>query len=127
MINSIKQHNSQHNTNINTNNNSNKRVDKKPIASSIVQASKFVAVNQVHDEDIVLEDKSILLMAQRKPHTTFSFGHRKAKTFSSAANGDDKSYAKALTKKTKQPKKTATTSTLECEQMIEDLVESLPQ
>lgn len=109
MINSIKQRNS-HTT-----------CDKK---STIVQASKL-AVNQVHDEDIVLEDKSIVLMAQRKPMTTFSFGHRKAKTF--GATDDDKSYAKVLTKNAKGPKKAASSSTLECERMVEDLIDSLPQ
>lgn len=109
-------------------NNNDKNVDMKPTSSSsIVQASKFAA-NQVHDEDIELEDKSIVLTAQRKPITSFSFGHRKAKTFNSAsAIADDKSYAKALTKKTKQPKKTTAPTTLECEKMIEDLIESLPQ
>lgn len=129
MISSIKASNS-HNNN---NNNSHKHTDKKPSNSSIVQASKFVT-NQVHDEDIVLEDKSILLTAQRKPITSFSFGHRKMKTFNNVAAtnnsaGDDKSYAKALTKKSKQPKKSpsASTSTLECEKMMEDLIDSLPQ
>lgn len=121
MINSIKQHRTQ-------SNNNNKNVDKDSTTSSIVQASKFAA-NQLHDEDIVLEDKSILLTAQRKPITSFSFGHRKVKTFSSATTTvDDKtSYAKALTKKSKQPKKPTTSSTLESEKMIEDLIESLPQ
>lgn len=121
MISSITARNSR------SSNNSNKIADKKP-STSIVQPSKFAA-DQVHDEDIVLEDKSIVLMAQRKPITSFSFGHRKAKTFSSAtvATADDKSYAKALTKKSKQPKKTAAPSTFECEKMIEDLIESLPE
>lgn len=120
MINSIKQCNSQ-------SNNINRDADKKPTTSSIVQASKFAA-NQVQDEDIVLEDKSILLMAQRKPITSFSFGHRKAKTFSSATDtADGRSYAKALTQKSKQPKRSSASSTLECEKMIEDLIDSLPQ
>lgn len=113
MINSIKQSNCRSENN-----------NKKPSTSSIVQASKY----QVHDEDIVLEDKSILLTAQRKPITSFSFGHRKAKTFSGAtSNTNEKSYAMALTKKSKQPNKTSTASTPECEKMIEDLMESLPQ
>lgn len=116
MINSIKQSNSRSENN-----------NKKPSTSSIVQASKFAA-NQVHDEDIVLEDKSILLTAQRKPITSFSFGHGKAKTFSGAKlSTHHKSYAMALTKKSKQPNKTSTSSTLECEKMVEDLMESLPQ
>lgn len=120
MINSIK-HRHTHS------NNNNKNIDKDSATSSIVHASKF-DVNQLHDEDIVLEDKSILLTAQRKPITSFSFGHRKAKTFSSTTTTvDDKTYAKALTKKSKQPKKPTTSSTLESEKMIEDLIESLPQ
>lgn len=119
-INSIKQCKS---SSINNNDGANKN----PTKSSILHASKFAA-NQVHDEDIVLEDKSILLMAQRKPITTFSFGHRKVKTFSSATDiGHGKSYAKALTHKSQQPNIIPASSTLECEKMIEDLIDSLPQ
>lgn len=92
--------------------------------ASMIEASEFIS-NQVHDEDDVLEDKSILLLAnQRKPIASFSFGHKKSKTFNSLSS-HDKSYAKQLTKKSRNSKKHER-SALEGEKMVVDLLESLP-
>lgn len=77
----------------------------------------------VHEEDIELENKSILLTAQRRPVTSFSFGHKKTKAF---ASPDQHSYAKQLTKKSKNQKKSPQ-SALEDVKMVDDLMESLPQ
>lgn len=96
--------------------------------STIVQPSKLMSTS-VHDEDIELENKSILLIAQRKPVTSFSFGHKKTKAFSSSGGGsnDQQSYAKQLTKKSKNQKKPSQPSALDDAKMVDDLMESLPQ
>lgn len=90
--------------------------------SSVLQPSKLVSVTS-HDEDIELENKSILLTAQRKPFTNFSFGHKKSKTFRS--NGPkNTSYAKQLTAKSEITNKTQ--SGLENANLVDGLMESLP-
>lgn len=77
-----------------------------------------------HDEDIELEDKSILLTAQRKPFTNFSFGHKKSKTF--RTNGpNNQSYAKQLTAKSEINNKPQ--SGLDDSHLMDELMESLPQ
>lgn len=88
--------------------------------SSVLQPSKLVSVT-THDEDIELEDKSILLTAQRKQFTNFSFGHKKSKTFRS----NHQSYAKQLTSKSETTKKPQ--SGLENANLVDELMESLPQ
>lgn len=95
----------------------------KPKSSSVLQQSKLVSVT-THDEDIELEDKSILLTAQRKHFTNFTFGHKKSKSFQS--NGShNKSYAQQLTAKSEITKKPQ--SALENSSMVDELMESLPQ
>lgn len=89
--------------------------------SSVLQPSKLVSVT-THDEDIELEDKSILLTAQRKQFTNFSFGHKKSKTFK---RSNDQTYAKQLTAKSEPTKKPQ--SGLENSNLVDELMESLPQ
>lgn len=89
--------------------------------SSVVQTAKLVAENYL-DEDVELENKSILLTAQRKPITNFSFGHAKCKVF----RNNDKSYAKALVGQLKDSKNKHQTSALDDNKMIDDLMNSLP-
>lgn len=74
-----------------------------------------------HDEDIELEDKSILLTAQRKHFTNFSFGHNKTKSFQSNQN-----YAKQLTAKSQIPNTKPKTG-LDNVNLVDELMESLPQ
>lgn len=91
--------------------------------SSVLQPPKLVSVT-THDEDIELEDKSILLTAQRKHFTNFSFGHKKSKAFRS--NAPAHNYAKQLTAKSEvtnnKPK-----SGLDNANLVDELMESLPQ
>lgn len=122
------------NTKKNNNNNNNSKVDGKKSANpksssssnTVLQPSKLVSVT-THDEDIELEDKSILLTAQRKHFTNFSFGHKKSKAFHS--NATAQSYAKQLTAKsvinTKQSQ--STTVGLDNANLVDELMESLPQ
>lgn len=92
--------------------------------SSILQPSKLVSVAS-HDEDIELEDKSILLTAQRKQFTNFSFGHKKTKTFRSNVS-NSQSYAKQLTAKS-DINKNQPQSGLDNTNLVDELMESLPQ
>lgn len=85
-----------------------------------LQPSKMVSVT-THDEDIELEDKSILLTAQRKHFTNFSFGHKKTKSFQS-----NQSYAKQLTAKSQIPNTKPKTG-LDNVNLVDELMESLPQ
>lgn len=102
-------------------NNQKSKDHKKSQSSTILQPSKLLSVAG-NDEDIELENKSILLTAQRKQFTNFRFGNRKVKTFS----GND--YAKLLAAKAENSKESETQpSTLENDKMIDDLMESLPQ
>lgn len=101
------------------NSNSNKNINGK--RNTIIHPSKLMST-QVHDEDIELEDKSIaLLNTQRHPMRSFTFGHNKVKTFDIQKN-----YAKQLTKKTQKPQRKCT-SVLENDQMMVDLIDSLPK
>lgn len=102
--------------------------------ASILKPSKLVSVT-THDEDVELEDKSILLTAQRKHLTNFSFGHKKTKTFRSNTSSQSKinsggssnnSYAKQLTAKS-ETKNNKQNSGLNDANMIDELMESLPQ
>ena len=96
--------------------------------TSILKASKLVSVT-THDEDIELEDKSILLTAQRKHFTNFSFGHKKTKTFRSNAssqNQSSSSYAKQLTSKS-EIKTNKPQSGLDDINMVDELMDSLPK
>lgn len=79
----------------------------------------------VVDEDVQLENKSILLTAQRKPKLTyFSFGHKKSKAFPTNC---DPNYAKALSAKGKNPKHIkAKAANLDDDRVFDDLMESLP-
>lgn len=93
------------------------------VKSSVLQSSKMVS-GPTHDEDIELENKSILLTAQRKPFTNFSFGHKKSKAFRS--NGpQNQSYAKQLTAKSEICNKQQTG--LDNTNLVDELMESLPQ
>lgn len=96
--------------------------------SCVLEPSKLVSVT-THDEDIELENKSILLTAQRKHFTNFSFGHKKSKTFQrstgSSSGGGGQSYAKQLTAKSEITKKPQ--SVLDNQQLVDELMESLPQ
>lgn len=95
----------------------------KPKPSSVLQPSKLVSVT-TQDEDIELENKSILLTAQRKPFTNFTFGHIKSKSFQS--NGShNQSYAQKLTAKSQITVKPQ--SALDDVNMVDELMESLPQ
>lgn len=105
--------------------NTNKSDGKKSNAkstSSVLQPPKLVSVT-THDEDIELENKSILLTAQRKQFTNFSFGHNKSKTFRS--NGQNQSYAKQLTAKSNITNKPQTG--LDNTNLVDELMDSLPQ
>lgn len=88
--------------------------------STVLQAPKLVSVTS-HDEDIELEDKSILLTAQRKHFTNFSFGHKKTKTFRS----NNQSYAKQLTAKSEVTHKPQ--PGLDNANLVDELMDSLPQ
>lgn len=79
----------------------------------------------VVDEDVQLENKSIILSAQRKPNVTnFSFGHTKAKSFNTYC---DHNYAKSLSAKGKNPKNSkAKSADLDDDRVFDDLMESLP-
>lgn len=105
----------------NNNKNENKKIHGKPKPSTVLQAAKLVSVT-THDEDIELEDKSILLTAQRKHFGNFSFGHKKSKTFRPGASH---SYAKQLTAKSELPPKTQTG--LDDAHLVDELMDSLPQ
>lgn len=96
--------------------------------TSVLKPSKLVSVT-THDEDIELEDKSILLTAQRKHLTNFSFGHKKTKTFRSNASSSQSgsgSYAKQLTAKS-EIKHNKPKSGLTDANMVDELMDSLPQ
>lgn len=93
----------------------------KPESSSVLQPAKLVSVT-THDEDIELEDKSILLTAQRKHFTNFSFGHKRAKAFRPQPNS---SYAKQLTATSEITSKPQ--SGLDNAHLVDELMESLPQ
>lgn len=93
--------------------------------ASVLKPSKLVSVT-THDEDIELEDKSILLTAQRKHFTNFSFGHKKTKTFqSNVASQCSNNYAKRLTVKSEIKNKPK--SGLDDVNMVDELIDSLPQ
>lgn len=98
--------------------------------ASVLKPSKLVSVT-THDEDIELEDKSILLTAQRKHFTNFSFGHKKAKTFrsnaSSQSQGGTSSYAKQLTAKSAIKQNKSSQSGLDDINMVDELMDSLPK
>lgn len=97
--------------------------DKKPHSSTtLIQPSKLLAEGG-NDEDIELENKSILLTVERKQFKNFRFGNRKTKTFYN--NSTD--YAKLLASKSENSKELKKSSTLECDQAFDDLMESLPQ
>ncbi|XP_055302063.1 protein lethal(2)k10201 [Sitodiplosis mosellana] len=120
----------------NSNNNNNNKVESKksnqksanPKSSSsttVLQPPKLVSVT-THDEDIELEDKSILLTAQRKHFTNFSFGHKKSKAFRS--NAPAHSYVKQLTAKSETNKPpSGGGGGLDNANLVDDLMESLPQ
>lgn len=91
-------------------------------SSTIVQPSKLMSVAG-NDEDIELENKSIVLTAQRKQFTNLRFGHRKTKTFNN--HGTD--YAKLLAAKQKSNEATEHSSALDNKKMVDDLMDSLPQ
>lgn len=94
--------------------------------ASVLKPSKLVSVT-THDEDIELEDKSILLTAQRKHFTNFSFGHKKTKTFrSTSQNHSSNSYAKQLTAKS-EIKQNKSQSGLDDINMVDELIDSLPK
>lgn len=128
--NHAKKKSNNNNSNTNDSKKSNPKSTKSK-ASSVLQPQKLVSV-ATHDEDIELEDKSILLTAQRKHYTNFSFGHKKSKSFQS--NGSH-SYAKLLAAKSGNTTSSSTststskeTSVLEnSTNMVDDLMESLPQ
>ena len=80
-----------------------------------------------HDEDIELEDKSILLTAQRKPFKNFSFGRSKSKTFMSSNASQERSYAKQLTANSEIGATSKTNSGLDDTNLVDELMESLPQ
>lgn len=111
------------------NNNNNNKTDGKKVnqktanpSSSVLQPSKMLVSITSHDEDVELEDKSILLTAQRKNFAHFSFGHNKTRTFRS---NPSLSYAKHLTAKseiTKNPH-----AGLEDANLVDELMDSLPQ
>lgn len=115
----------------NNNNNNDIKTDGKktsqksanPKSSSVLQTSKLVSVT-THDEDIELEDKSILLTAQRKHFTNFSFGHKKSKPFRS--NAPSHNYAKQLTAKS-EVTSNKPQSGLDNANLVDELMESLPQ
>ncbi|XP_031626445.1 zinc finger protein 511 [Contarinia nasturtii] len=90
--------------------------------TSALQQSKMVVSVTSHDEDVELEDKSILLMTQRKNFAHFSFGHNKTKTFRSNSN---QCYAKQLTAKSEITKKPQ--SGLDDANLVDELMDSLPQ
>lgn len=94
----------------------------------VLKPSKLVSVT-THDEDIELENKSILLTAQRKNFTNFSFGHKKTKTFRSnmsSQNQSSSSYAKQLTAKS-EIKHNKPQSGLNNTNMVDELMDSLPK
>lgn len=101
--------------------------------ASVLKPSKLVSVAATHDEDIELENKSILLTAQRKQFTNFSFGHKKTKTFRSSQNqsssGSSNSYAKQLAAKAeaKQNKPNKAQLGLDDVHMVDELMDSLPK
>lgn len=79
----------------------------------------------VIDEDVELENKSIILSAQRNKRIgTFSFGHTSSKAFTKHC--DQHSYAKALSSKSKGPKGKAKVANLDDDGVFDDLMESLP-
>lgn len=90
--------------------------------ASVLKPSKLGSVAATHDEDIELENKSILLTAQRKPFTNFSFGHKKSKTFQSSSN----SYAKQLAAKS-AAKQNKPQLGLDDVNMVDELMDSLPK
>lgn len=94
---------------------------------SVLKPSKLVSVT-THDEDIELEDKSIMLTAQRKHLTNFSFGHKKSRTFrpNAPSQCQSSSYAKQLTAKS-EIKQNKPKSGLNDANMIDELMDSLPQ
>lgn len=108
-----------------------KATNSKVEQASVLKPSKLVSVT-THDEDIELEDKSILLTAQRKHFTNFSFGHKKTKTFrssqnqSSSSGSGGNSYAKQLTAKS-EIKQTKSQSGLDDVNMVDELMDSLPK
>lgn len=93
--------------------------------NSVLSASNTIPPESM-DEDIELENKSIILASQNKPKMhAFSFGHKKAKTFNRSS---DTNYAKALCAKSKDPKKNkAKPANLEDDRALDDLMESLPK
>lgn len=91
-------------------------------ATTLIQPSKLLAEGG-NDEDIELENKSILFTAQRRQFKNFRFGGRKTKTFYN--NSTD--YAKLLASKSENSKESQKSSTLESDQAFDDLMESLPQ
>lgn len=98
--------------------------------ASVLKPSKLISVT-THDEDIELEDKSILLTAQRKHFTNFSFGHKKTKTFrsnvSSSQSQGSISYAKQLTAKSEIKHNNKPQSGLDDINMVDELMENLPK
>lgn len=107
-----------------TKKNSQKPKDKKPQSSStIIQPSKLLSVAS-NDEDVELEDKSILLTARNSKRQNFRFCNQKAKTFSSNSTID---YAKSLASKSDQTESTERPQPLETNQIVDDLMDSLPQ
>lgn len=95
--------------------------------ASVLKPSKLVSVTATHDEDIELENKSILLTAQRKPFTNFSFGHKKTKTFrSSQSQSGSNSYAKQLAAKS-GVKQNKPPLGLDDVNMVDELMDSLPK
>lgn len=95
--------------------------------ASVLKPSKLVSVTATHDEDIELENKSILLTAQRKPFTNFSFGHKKTKTFRSSQSSNGNSYAKQLAAKSEVNKQNKPQRGLDDVNMVDELMDSLPK
>lgn len=101
------------------------KMDGSNSTNSVLSASNLIPPETM-DEDVELENKSIILAAQNKPKIhAFSFGHKKSKTFQRTS---DSNYAKALCAKSKEQKKNQTNpANLEDDRALDDLMESLPK
>lgn len=91
---------------------------------AVLSSSKLITPD-IMDEDIELENKSIILAAQRNKRIgTFSFGQTTSKTFPTHCG--DHNYAKALSARSKGPKGKGRVANLEDDRAFDDLMESLP-